>query len=442
MNTRISIHHIGGRDGHGPFPMLSRFEPDFVLTYYDADADCVEQIKERNQYLKSEVHVLPYCLGRGSGQATLFINYDPYTSSLLPPNPDYRDYRALTNYGAFGREFDYVLGEAMRPMEKRAISTVGLDELLSSGRFGSAPPDFLSIDTQGAEYDILTGARQVLQQSTLAVYLEVEFHPMYAGQKLFGDISSLLAGQGFLFVGFSGEVSPFTPCHSPITLRGGGIQLHEEALFIRGVDSVSGDPDERHRCLQLHKLAFLSVIFNQVEMAAECLRLAEASREVGAVRDELASLEYGRFLAEFGSAIRRQPAFFPATFASQFTFEASRSRFTTAGQRGVRWIELLRDWCVREQWRWRLLKRLLQPISSGSRRLALLFKLASAGKPFWRHPALQWRTEVERVLRRYGLGAQEKIVRRNRWRHSPFCEEVTAAGPSDGSPAGSQTRAA
>jgi FkbM family methyltransferase len=434
LDNRISIHHVGGRDGHGSFPILSRFQRDLVFTFYDADPDCVEQIKERNQYLQSEVHVLPYCLGRGSGEATLFINYDPYTSSLLLANPYYRDYRSLTNYGAFGKDFDYVIGEALRPMEKRLVSTVGLDELVSTGRLTSDAPDFLSIDTQGSEYDILTGARQALQKNILALTLEVEFHPMYSGQKLFGDISNLLASQGFLFVRFSRAVGPFTPYRSPITLRGSGIQLHEDALFIRSVESLSNDQDKRRHCLMLHKLAFMAVVFDQVEMAAECLRLVEASDAAGAVRSELASLEYGRFLADFWSAVKRQPAFFPATFASEFTFETSRSRFTTAKQRGVRWIELIRDWCVRKQARWQTLKRLLHPISSTYRRVALLLKLTIDGKAFWRHPALQWRTGVERVLRRYGLCDQEKIVKRNRWQHSPFCEESPAATPSNEEP--------
>src|SRR6266511_4819627 len=112
MNKRISIHHVGGRGGGGQFPLQSRFQRDLVLTFYEADADALEQIKERNRYLKSEDHVLPYCLGPGSGETTLYINYDPYTSSLLPPNPFYRDYRCISNYG-FGKDYDYVLGEVM-----------------------------------------------------------------------------------------------------------------------------------------------------------------------------------------------------------------------------------------------------------------------------------------------------------------------------------------
>ncbi len=432
MDQRISIHHIGGRDGNSSFPLPSQFQQDFVLTLYDADADCIDQIKERNQYLKSEVRVLPYCIGKSSGQATLHINYDPYTSSLFPANPAYRDYRVISNYGAFGREFDYVFGEVLRPMEKRAVTTVSLDELLRQNRLGPAP-DFLSIDTQGSEYEILSGAAEVLQ-STLAVVLEVEFHPMYCGQKLFGDLCELLARQGFLFVGFSDKPTLWSPGRTPISLRGEGVLLCGDALFIRSVESLGKGRDQAARAVILKKLAFLAVVFNQVELAVEALRAAEAAEDGKAV-ESLKSLEYGRFIDEFWAAAKTQGDFYPATFCSQFSFEASRGRFATAGQRGQRWLERIRDWCVRKPARWQGLKAVLQPISATGRRVELFGKLLGAGKPFWRHPAFQWRTQVERVLRRYGLDEQEKIVRRNRRKHAPFCEQVPPAaaearGPS------------
>jgi FkbM family methyltransferase len=423
MDKRFSIHHIGGRGGGGAFPVHARFERDLVLTFYEADPDCIEQIKERNAYLKSEVRVLPYCLGAGPGKATLHINYDPYTCSLLPANPDYRDYRCFVNYGTSGL-VDYVLGDALRSMEQRQLSVVPLDAVCTGDRPGSQPPDFLSVDTEGSEYDILTGAARVLEQNTLAVALEVEFHPIFAGQKLFGDVCRLLAGHGFLFVGLARETSLWSPYDSSVSLRGKGIHLSDDAFFIRSVESVvASTSDERERCLKLSKLAFTAVVFGQMEIAAECLKRIEGSSAASWVRQELSDTEYGRFLAEFWQAIQRQPAYYPITFAQRFTFEASRSRFNTAGQRGVRWLELIRDWLVRKPWRWRLVHCLISPVLSAKQRLKLIGSLTAAAKPFWRHPALQWRTEIERVLRRYGLDEQEQTVRRNRRRYAAFSKE-------------------
>src|SRR5438094_4389681 len=87
LGERISIHHVGGRDGSRAFPICQAFEGDIINVLYDADEDCVGQIKERNQRLTSEIHVLPAGLADACKNAELNINFDPYTSSRRDLNP-------------------------------------------------------------------------------------------------------------------------------------------------------------------------------------------------------------------------------------------------------------------------------------------------------------------------------------------------------------------
>jgi hypothetical protein len=42
---RISVHHIGGRGGSRSFPILESFEQDIINVIYDADKECIEQIR-------------------------------------------------------------------------------------------------------------------------------------------------------------------------------------------------------------------------------------------------------------------------------------------------------------------------------------------------------------------------------------------------------------
>lgn len=83
-DDRISVHHVGGRWGTRGFPVVEAFETDLVNVIYEADADAVAQIREKNRHLESELHVLPYCLADRPGQGALNINYCPFTSSLYP----------------------------------------------------------------------------------------------------------------------------------------------------------------------------------------------------------------------------------------------------------------------------------------------------------------------------------------------------------------------
>lgn len=172
---RICVHHVGGRSGSRGFPVLHRFEKDIINVLYDADPDCLEQVQERNQHLESELHVLPYCFGDECKTATFNITYDPYNSSLLDPNPAYGSYYSFTG------GHDSLHSEVFEIVEERTVEIVPMDHIYESNTISIPRPDFLSLDTQGSEYEILRGAEVTLRSRVLALITEVEFHPMYKG---------------------------------------------------------------------------------------------------------------------------------------------------------------------------------------------------------------------------------------------------------------------
>src|SRR5206468_7179825 len=75
------------------------------------------------------------------------------------------------------------------------IQVTTLDEWSASA--GISNVDFLKLDTQGAELDILRGGERVLA-SVRALEVEVEFNPIYLNQPLFGDIDRFLRDRGFV----------------------------------------------------------------------------------------------------------------------------------------------------------------------------------------------------------------------------------------------------
>ena len=175
-NARLSVHHIGGRSGSRSFPILKPFEQDIVSVLYDADPECLEQVHQANERLGSELIVLPNCFAGSSGERDFFINYDPYTSSMLVANPDFAGW--YLNNGAY----DYILGEATRPVEERRVQTVTLDDVFA-GPGGSRPtPDVLSIDTQGSELEILQGGTATLRDSVVAVVAKSSSSPSTAAR--------------------------------------------------------------------------------------------------------------------------------------------------------------------------------------------------------------------------------------------------------------------
>jgi FkbM family methyltransferase len=125
---------------------------------------------------------LPYFLGDG-GAATFHVARYPGCSSLYEPDPAVID--LFTSIGADeGGNFTVV--------QRVPIQTRRLDDIPELGR-----ADFIKVDVQGAELDILRHGTGVLA-TTLLIECEVEFLPLYKGQPLFGDVSTFLAAHGFV----------------------------------------------------------------------------------------------------------------------------------------------------------------------------------------------------------------------------------------------------
>jgi hypothetical protein len=83
----INYHHLGGRSGTYPLPLKDTiFCKDVNLTLYEADRECIEQIKAKENNAFGKVNVIPYCVSsrRGVGDFILIIiqQQTHFTSSM------------------------------------------------------------------------------------------------------------------------------------------------------------------------------------------------------------------------------------------------------------------------------------------------------------------------------------------------------------------------
>lgn len=391
-DVRLSIHHIGAREAVQSFPRLERFESDMVHVLYDADDECLPRVQQMFGDSESELHVLPYCFAGNSGPSIFNINYDLSTSSLLNLNSEYEGYYIGS------RDFDWLVSETLKTVEKRPITTVTLDDVFVRGDGQLQPPDFLSLDTQGSEYDILLGGVETLRRHVVALELEVEFHPLYQDQKLFGDICAFLSEQGFHFVRFRDIFSEMSPFRAEVGLRGSGFQMSGDALFLKKTTNICSD-DQLNRSVMLRKLAFISIVLNQFEYGLQCLMAAKglgttrpSNQESRGHRTEAL---YEIFLSELLRLIpSNQPTTRP-TFASTFSF-GDNQRFFTTTPSSKPWSEpFLRPF-----------RSILGPIQYAKNLLALRSRNDKIAKT---------RSPVERLLAKYGLNEQALILGRKRF---------------------------
>ncbi len=196
----------------GTHPLVAPIAPYVSVLGFEPDKDACKEVKD----------CLPVALYYKAGPATLYRCAASTNDSLLPVN---RTFIARYNMVKFAQT------------AAELIMTDTLDTVLNT------LPDhgeFLKLDTQGTEYEILLGAHNTLNRRAAAIYCEVEFAQIYESQKLFSDIEGLVRDYGFSFIGFDNM-----SYRSRTPWKGRERLLHADALFIK--DPLQHTMSERQK---------------------------------------------------------------------------------------------------------------------------------------------------------------------------------------------------
>ncbi len=182
-NLPFRIASVGARDQERGDFSPHWFELGDQLTIYGFDADPAEcerlqQLAQAQTHAHLE-HYICAALSHAPGSQTLYVTAHPACTSLYPPNFDFCERLSI---------FDIVT----EVQAEISVECTTLDHL-----FPDAPIDFLKLDIQAAELDVLRGAERYVLPHLLAIQLEVEFNPLYHDQPLFADIDHYLRSQGF-----------------------------------------------------------------------------------------------------------------------------------------------------------------------------------------------------------------------------------------------------
>jgi len=162
----------------------------------------------------------PFFLGTGE-RRTFYITRYPGCCSLLEPDPSVID--LFQSIGAT------LPGGNFAVTKTEEVQSTRLDDI-----DGLPNADFIKLDVQGAELDILKNGVNVLRTVTV-VETEVEFVPLYKGQPLFGDIQTFMREQGFVFHKFVDVVGRAI---KPFQVQGSDFapmsqMLWADAIFVR-----------------------------------------------------------------------------------------------------------------------------------------------------------------------------------------------------------------
>jgi FkbM family methyltransferase len=141
-----------------------------------------EECRRLAESAPSNLTYIPRALGRQRGRQTLYHTAHPDSAGLYRTDQRYLD-RFLN------RDNGVIVGE-------RSIEVSALDEVLAE--FEVPPVDFIKLDIEGAELDVLQGGSNCIDRpSLLGLISEIRFHREINGSPPFSELDLFLKARGF-----------------------------------------------------------------------------------------------------------------------------------------------------------------------------------------------------------------------------------------------------
>ena len=148
---------------------------------FEPNKDEIKKLRLNKKYY-SDYKIYESALSNKKKNITLNVTKGIYQTSVLKPNMK------------FLKQFQN--SDRYKIINHLKIQANKLDS------FAIKDVDFIKVDTQGYNYEILEGSIKTLE-NTLGVETEVEFSKVYNNQKLFGNVSNILLKNNFEFIDFT-----------------------------------------------------------------------------------------------------------------------------------------------------------------------------------------------------------------------------------------------
>jgi FkbM family methyltransferase len=266
MDEVTVVADIGAR--YGLHPSWNAFDAKMRYIAFEPDEDEAERLRLNVKSTDTmQYEVLATALDRFDGARDFHLLKHRGLSSCLEPDLSSECFRHLKPGQA---EIEKVI----------KIKVRRLDGVMDER---GVVPDFLKVDTEGTEQDVVEGGEKLFERGILGVRASCNFQPCFVGQRLFSEQHDYLLARDFMLLNLDYRGYGFPRLglfRKPDPMENEdfryGILVHADGVWVRKLDSVdklySGDA----RTLARLKLAYFCMLNNAPDYGVDIARETRA----------------------------------------------------------------------------------------------------------------------------------------------------------------------
>lgn len=219
-NIQLNLFDVGARNGILHLADLANFihaygfepNPSEYKKLISSETDLLKSSGIKSPPYRS-IKYFECALCNSVGSMDFYVTKGPGAAGLMPP--DLNQLEKIQNKGRDFERKNYV-ADVFNTEEVITVETSTLDAFVKSQFLEYI--DYLKIDVEGAEHEVLEGASGILPY-TGVLFVEVCFIPFRKNQKLFSDVDVLLRKFGFELINYQIDQSQigykhlFNPTH-------------------------------------------------------------------------------------------------------------------------------------------------------------------------------------------------------------------------------------
>jgi len=216
-NDPLVVVDVGARKGFEKH--WNHYEDQINLIGFEPNEESFKECVEKKSNKQTTYY--HYALDKEKGEKEFYISAYLSACGFYMPDKNIVE--------RFGSE------DALSITQIKKIKTIDLDSF--SEEHGIQKVDFIKLDTEGSELDILKGSEKTLKNSVLGLSIEVEFLKMYIDQPLFSDIDQYLRSLNFELydLDLNRKTRKSLSSYASANIKNMGQVVQGQALYLRDV---------------------------------------------------------------------------------------------------------------------------------------------------------------------------------------------------------------